>query len=107
MPNARHCIEERKRLATEITNLTTVAAATGDVQALADALRERDRRLKAIDAKLAKPVVVPKRTGVSSLPAQISIVSGPRRYRGCWIDVNNGSFSQVAARLRKDVASLP
>ena len=40
-------IEERKRLATEITNLTTVAAATGDVQALADALKERDRRLKA------------------------------------------------------------
>ena len=45
-------LAERKRLATEITNLTTVAAAGGNVSALAEALRTRDRALRDLDAKL-------------------------------------------------------
>lgn len=55
-------VEERKRLAAEITNLTVVAAAGGmEVQELVDQLTTRQRKLKALDAQLAKPVVIPDR----------------------------------------------
>jgi site-specific DNA recombinase len=91
-PNAERegLIEERKRLATEITNLTTVAAATGDVQALAEALKDRDRRLKAVDAKVAKPVVVPER---DVLKAALELRSGQ------WRDVLRSPQHVAQARL--------
>jgi hypothetical protein len=62
-PNAERLalVAERQRLATEITNLTTVAAAGGDIPALVKQLQDRDRELKAVDAKLAEPVVIPDR----------------------------------------------
>jgi len=49
--------QERARLVTEITNLTAVAAAGGDVPTLAKALAERDRKLKSLDAKLLRPTL--------------------------------------------------
>lgn len=49
---------ERKRLATESTNLTSAIAAGGNIPALVAELQGRERDLKALNAKLAKPVVV-------------------------------------------------
>lgn len=43
---------ERARLVAELTNLTAAIAAGGEIGALVDALRERDRRLKSIDVRL-------------------------------------------------------
>jgi hypothetical protein len=54
-------LDERAQLAREIENLTKAIAAGGDIPALADALRERDKRLRTLDSKLAKPVVIPDR----------------------------------------------
>jgi site-specific DNA recombinase len=50
-------LAERSRLATEIANLTTGIAAGGNIPALAQALAERDTRLKTLDHRLAHPVV--------------------------------------------------
>ena len=44
---------ERARLVREIENLTTGIAEGGDIPALASALKERDRTLKLLDARLA------------------------------------------------------
>jgi site-specific DNA recombinase len=44
--------DERARLAREIENLTTAIAAGGDIPALAEALKDRDARLRRIDAQL-------------------------------------------------------
>ena len=52
-------MEERTRLAREIQHLTTAIANGGDIPALATALSERDKQLKAVSAKLARPVVEP------------------------------------------------
>jgi hypothetical protein len=54
-------VEERRRLAREIATLTTAIAAGGDIPALAAALADRDKRLKALDAKLARPMFIPDR----------------------------------------------
>jgi hypothetical protein len=51
--------EDRKRLACEIENLTKAIAAGGDIPALAAALSERDKRLKVVNARLAKPTIAP------------------------------------------------
>ena len=54
-------LEERKRLAVEVTNLTAAIAAGGDIPALVSALASRDRRLKTLDKELARPVFTPER----------------------------------------------
>lgn len=51
-------LDDRRRLTVEIANLTTAIASGGDIPALAAALADRDRRLKALDAALIKPVVM-------------------------------------------------
>ena len=58
--------DERERLAREISNLTVAIATGGDIPALAKALSERDRALKAIDAKLARVVVLPDRDALKA-----------------------------------------
>jgi site-specific DNA recombinase len=52
---------ERRRIATEVTNLTTAIAAGGDIPALVEKLKERDQALKRLDARLACPIVMPDR----------------------------------------------
>jgi site-specific DNA recombinase len=54
-------VQERDRVGREIENLTKGIAAGGDIPALADALKERDTRLKSVQARLAKPVLMPDR----------------------------------------------
>jgi hypothetical protein len=52
-------MEERCRLVREIQHLTAAIANGADIPALVAALSERDRQLKAVSAKLARPVVEP------------------------------------------------
>ena len=49
------------RLAKEITNLTQAIALGGNIPAVVQLLKERDKRLKALDAILAKPPALPAR----------------------------------------------
>jgi hypothetical protein len=53
--------DERKRLAIEVTNLTTAIAAGGDIPVLVDQLKQRQRKLDTLDKQLAKPVERPDR----------------------------------------------
>jgi hypothetical protein len=52
-------IEERSRLVREIQRLTAAITNGADIPALVAALSERDKQLKAVSAKLARPVVEP------------------------------------------------
>ncbi len=91
-------LSERARLTTEISNLTTAIATGGDIPALAAALQERDRRLKALDAKLAKPVVVPDR----------EVLRAALHLRGTqWRDVLRGQHIQQARLVLQHLIDLP
>ena len=97
--NARQALlDERKRVATEITNLTTAIAAGGSIPALVDLRTKRDRELKALDAKLAKPTVIPDR---EALRAAL-------RLRGSeWRDVLRGKHIPQARLVLQHLMNLP
>jgi hypothetical protein len=89
---------ERARLVTEITNLTIVAAEGGDIPAIAQALTERDRALKAIDAKLSKPVVHLDR----------EVLKGALELRkGEWREVLRGPHVAQARLVLQHLIELP
>jgi hypothetical protein len=89
---------ERARLATEISNLTTAIAAGGDIPALAKALAERDKALKALDAKLAKPVVLPDR---EALKAALEL------RKGDWRGLLRGRHVAQARLILQHLIDLP
>jgi hypothetical protein len=61
LPTTRN--DGRPHAGNDVENLTTAIAAGGDIPALTAALADRDKRLKALDATLAKPAVIPDRDG--------------------------------------------
>jgi site-specific DNA recombinase len=91
-------LAERKRLATEITNLTAVAAAGGDIAALADALKTRDRTLRDLDVKLAAPVVTPDR---DTLRRALEMRSGE------WRDILRGKHVEQGRLILQHLVDLP
>ena len=99
-PDAEHeaDVQERKRLATEIGNLTTAIATGGDIPALAKALADRDRALKLLDVNLAKPVMMPDR---DVLKAALEL------RRGQWRDVLRGPHIQQARLVLQHLIDLP
>lgn len=91
-------LDERKRVATEITNLTTAIAAGGNIPALVDLLTKRDRELKALDMKRAKPTMIPDR---EALRAAL-------RLRGTeWRDVLRGKHLPQARLVLQHLMNLP
>ena len=84
-------VEERAGLAREIENLTGAIAEGGDIPALAKALSDRDKRLKTLDAKLARPT--PERPDRAMLKAALEL-------RGVeWRDVLRDPKHVAQARL--------
>jgi hypothetical protein len=90
---------ERDRIATEITNLTTAIAHGGDIPALAAALAERDKRLKKLDAILAKPVALP--------PDREVLCAALRLREGEWRDVLRGPHIAQARVVLQHLMNLP
>jgi hypothetical protein len=73
-------------------------AAGGDIPALAAALADRDKRLKALDATLAKPVVIPDR----------DVLRAALRLRGVeWRDVLRAKRIQQAGLVLQHLVQLP
>ena len=91
-------LDERRRLASDIENLTRAIASGGDIPALAAALAERDKRLKALDAKLAKPVVTPDR---DTLHAALLLRGGQ------WRDVLRGPHIDQARLVLQHLIDVP
>ena len=92
-------LQERQRLATEITHLTSAIAQGGDIPALVKRLQERDRDLKSLDAKLAKPVVEPLDREV--LRAALKLREGQ------WKDVLRGPHVAQARLVLQHLVELP
>lgn len=92
-------VEERATLRREIENLTTAIATGGDIPALAAALSERDKRLRSLDARLARPV--PEALDRETLRAALML-------RGAqWKDVLNGKHIAQARQVLQHVLTLP
>lgn len=90
--------DQRSQIAREIENLTKAIAAGGDIPSLAVALGERDRRLKALDAKLAEPVAAPDR----------DVLTAALRLReGQWRDVLRGPHIAQARLVLQHLIELP
>jgi hypothetical protein len=53
--------EVMRRLQTEVTNLTKAIALGGDIPQLVKMLAAKDKELKAIEARIANPIVIPER----------------------------------------------
>jgi hypothetical protein len=92
-------VEDRKRLACEIENLTKAIAAGGDIPALAAALSERDKRLKAMDARLAKPTIAPPDREVLRAALQLR--------EGQWRDVLRSRHIPQARLVLQHLIDLP
>jgi hypothetical protein len=90
--------EERSRLKSEIANLTKGIAAGGDIPALAEALSERDRSLKRIDATLAAPVAMLDR---DALRAALEL------RRGEWRELLRGPHVQQGRLILQHLIELP
>jgi len=91
-------VSERARLVAEIENLTKGIALGGDIPSLAKALTERDKALKSIDAKLAKPVVLPDR----------DVLKAALEFRkGEWRDVLRGRHVAQARLILQHLIDLP
>ena len=91
-------VSERARLVTEIANLTAGIAAGGDIPALAKALSDRDKALKSIDAKLAKPVVLPDR----------DVLKAALEFRkGEWRDLLRGPHVAQGRLILQHLIELP
>lgn len=91
-------MSERARLVTEITNLTAVAAAGGDIPTIAKALSDRDKALKSLDAKLAKPVVLPDR----------EVLKAALEFRkGEWRDLLRGPHVAQGRLILQHMIELP
>jgi site-specific DNA recombinase len=91
-------LEERKRLALEVTNLTTAIAQGGDLPTLVAALRERDGRLRTLDKALARPVERPDR---AVLRAALEL------RRGEWKDLLRSQHVAQARLILQHVLTLP
>jgi hypothetical protein len=89
---------ERKRLAMESSNLTTAIAAGGNIPELVAALQKRERDLKALDAKLAKPVVVADR---DVLKAALELRTAD------WRNILRGPHVQQARLVLQHLLDLP
>ena len=75
-----------------------VAAAGGNIPALVKQLQDRDRELKTIDAKLAKPIVMPDR---DVLKAALEL------RKGQWRDVLRGPHIAQARMVLQHLIDLP
>ena len=90
---------ERQRLATEVTNLTTAIAAGGDIPALVKELQKRDKELKALDVKLARPVL--------AMPEREGLREALRLRGGQWRDVLRGPHVAQARLVLQHLIELP
>jgi len=89
---------ERTRLATEITNLTSAIAVGGNIPVLVKQLAERDQRLKTIDTKLAKPVTFADR---DALRAALE------RRAGEWRDILRSKHLEQGRMVLQHLIDLP
>jgi recombinase/recombinase-like zinc beta ribbon protein len=77
---------ERARLVREMANLTTAIAAGGDIPALTSALKERDKQLRVLDARLVPHEPAERETLRAALEQRVSewktiLRSNPRQAR--------------------------
>jgi len=96
--NREALVQERVRVASEITNLTAAVAQGGELSSLVKALAERDARLKQLDKQLAKPVDIPDR---EVLKAALELRSGQ------WRDVLRSQHMQQARLVLQHLIDLP
>jgi hypothetical protein len=92
-------VQERAGLLAEIANLTKAIAAGGDIPALATSLGERDKRLRTLDARLAKPA--------PGLPDRDVLLAALRLREGQWRDVLRGPHIAQARLVLQHLMELP
>jgi hypothetical protein len=99
-PNAERVslVQEHERLTREVENLTRGIAQGGDIPALAVALSERDKRLKVVNAQLARPVHLPDR---EVLKAALELRTAN------WRDVLRGPHVAQARVVLQHLLDLP
>jgi hypothetical protein len=91
-------LDERDRLTREVENLTRAIALGHQIEALATALAERDKRLTTIKAQLAKPLSVPDRDVLrAALEAR----------RADWREVLRGPHIAPARTVLQHLIELP
>jgi hypothetical protein len=91
-------LADRARLASEVTNLTAAIAAGGNIPALVKLLTAKDKELKAVEAKLARPVLIPDRDALRD---------ALERRAGQWRDILRSKHVEQGRMVLQHLIDLP